>query len=349
MHNYFALWSWAHTYLRAVRPQVDDALGPWQARAQNIPDPRLREHALSSLTHKQFHCQGAGVLASPARDPKGRVLAFVIPYQTLCDYLDTVTDRGPSKDPQDLRQLHQALFDAVTPGGPVHDYYQIHPQRNDGGYLRALVKACQHALDRLPGYPWIQAPVWELVERYVALQVFKHGPVNDRIPQLIRWHHLQDRGQSGLAWWEYAAACGSTLGLFALLGLAPQASPSLTARDRLHQLYFPWMSALHILLDYYIDQVEDLAGGDLNLVSFYRSPEQLVQRLGYLYRMAIANSQGLPDAAFHRYVARGLLGFYLADPKLRGQRWTGVPLRLLAGGGLTALTVWWIARYARAP
>lgn len=341
---------WGAEYLKTVRPMVADALSRWRTKAEAIPDAVLRGQALSSLTEKQFHCEGGGVFAGPSRDPGGDLMQFLVPYQTLCDYLDTVTDRGPSQDPENLRWLHQSLLDAVEPGAPVRDYYRSHPQGEDGGYIADLVRQCQTMLRRFPGFSAIAEPVRRSVGLYIDLQVYKHGPVADRVEALTAWYRRHRGPETGLEWWEFAAATGSTLGLFALFAAARDPRPSPRLVDAIDRLYFPWLGALHILLDYFIDQEEDHAGGDLNFVTYYKSPSAAIDRIRFIYRRAVDLAGQLPDSAFHRYVARGLLGFYLADRKVRHQLIRSQPAcSLLAMGGTVSLGVWLAARTGRAP
>lgn len=342
-------WRWGIEYFRGVRPLVLRALSKWHDRANAIPDGLLREHALSSLTTKQFHCEGGGVFASPSRDPNGHLMSFLVAYQTLCDYLDTVTDRGPSLDRTNFRTLHQSLLDAVTPMAPLHDYYQHHPHREDGGYMKALVVHCQETLAHFPSYPAVQDQVQHLAKLYVDLQVLKHGPLADRVPDLTQWYVEEGGPATGLAWWEFAAATGSTLGIFALLGDALVPNAKASRMDDLYRLYFPWMGSLHILLDYFIDQAEDLAGGDLNFVTYYPDVDSATHGIQKIYKSVMLHSRSLPDGAFHRYVARGLLGFYLSDRKARAPRLSRPSWTLLNAGGPVSVGIWLAARVGRAP
>lgn len=340
-------WQWAKEYLRTVRPNVVAGLQPIRQRALVIPDPLLRAQALSSLNSKQFHCEGGGVFSGPSRDATGHLLAFLLPYQTLCDYLDTVTDRGPSKDPDNLRQLHQALQDAIEPGVTPGPYYALHPQKEDGGYASYLVKSSQEALTHFPGYGDVFHYMRHLVDLYVMLQVNKHGPNAEREPRLTRWLN-QSLRDFPLDWWELAAATGSTLGLFALLNVAQSPHPDTQHIDALVNLYLPWLGALHILLDYYVDQEEDEASGDLNFVRYYPSPGVAVKRIRSIYQESLQQAKSLPDGAFHQYIAQGLLGFYLSDPKVRHQ-WWGPSCRLLASGGPVSLGIYVMALSSRSP
>lgn len=340
-------WHWGQEYFRYVRPAVVSGLAPLKSLADRIPHPDLRQQALSSLNTKQFHCEGGGVFAGPSRDAQGLLFQFLLPYQTLCDYLDTVTDRGPSTDSANLRQLHQSLLDAVRPGGEYQSYYALHPHQNDGGYAQALVGAARSALTKFPGFTVVQPAMERLVRLYIDLQVYKHGPPTEREPRLTDWHHQHADLAPGLAWWEFSAAAGSTLGLFALLNLAVDPHPDRHTVDAVWQLYFPWVGALHILLDYYVDQDEDAEGGDLNFVSYYASPQNAVRGIRRIFRETLVRAGALPDAAFHRYIAKGLLGFYLADRKVSKRN--GLVWRLLASGGVVSLGIYGAALVGRSP
>jgi tetraprenyl-beta-curcumene synthase len=81
-------------------------------------------------------------------------------------------------------------------------------------------------------------------------------------------------------------------------------------------------------LDYFIDQEEDIAGGDLNFCSYYQSEEILFQRLKHFVVEADRHTEFLPHRNFHRLINRGLLGIYLSDAKVRKQK----KVRRLANG-----------------
>ena len=142
---------------------------------------------------------------------------------------------------------------------PLHDYYALHPNRDDGGYLPALVDECRR-LRRLPAYAVVRDRVRRLVGLYNDLQVYKHGPLERREPALAAWFARRAGPWRDLYWWEFAAACGSTLAVFALFAAAAHRGPDPAAAAQLEEAYFPWICGLHILLDYLIDQAEDRPG-----------------------------------------------------------------------------------------
>jgi tetraprenyl-beta-curcumene synthase len=324
---------WRH--VRAVLPAVDRELAMWQRRAQAIPHPELRKQALASLTQKRFHCQGGAVFAAAAGPYRQELLRFIVALQTISDYLDNLCDRAGTTDDQAFRGLHAAMLAAVQPveeaADPQADYYATYPFQGDGGYLAGLVAACCRALSALPSYGQVQAQVERLVKFYCDLQVYKHMAVAERGSMLRSWFAGEGREHRDLLWQEFAAACGSTLGVFALANEAAQhAAPDARA---LLELYFPWVCGLHILLDYFIDLAEDMQGGDLNFVTYYPDLDTAVDRMIWLYEEAGQRLRQQRDIGLHRVVLHGLPALYLSDGKVREQRLEAQARRLLSTGG----------------
>ena len=52
-------------------------------------------------------------------------LRFLVAYQIIWDFLDSVHERAPGQ--ANGRQLHLALIDALAPTRPVGDYYATAP------------------------------------------------------------------------------------------------------------------------------------------------------------------------------------------------------------------------------
>ncbi len=318
-----------------VQPRVMKELRQWRRLALAIPDPEIRRQALLSIDTKAFHCQGGAILGLLAGDDYSAAIRFIVAYQTISDYLDNLCDRSTSLDPADFAALHESMAAALLLQEPRFDYYRFRREREDGGYLAALIAACRQILGRLPRYELIAAAVEELSLSYRRLQVYKHVINEERVPLLEKFFaEYQDR-LPPMQWYEFSACTGSTLGIFALVANA--FNPTLTSDlvDKLKRAYFPWVQGLHILLDYLIDQDEDRQGGDLNFCFFYQNPEEMETRLVHFYRQAQAAIASLPEAQFHLYVVRGLLGTYLADRKVSRQD----EVRRLAGR-LLPLTGW---------
>jgi tetraprenyl-beta-curcumene synthase len=339
--------------MRALPPvltHVERELSGWMQQARRIPDPELRHQALASLARKRFHCAGGAVYALAAGPALGPAVRFIVALQTISDYLDNLCDRSPAAGGPDFRQMHLALRDAVLPGpAPLADYYRLHPHREDGGYLASLVTVCRREVSALaPGAAQAfssQAAI--LIERYSALQEYKHLPAG-REDAVRRWASALADGEAGLAWWEAAAAAGSTLGVFALYAAAASHRLDTPAAQRLVTAYFPWVTALHILLDYWIDRDEDRRGGDMNFTRYYAGAGAAARRLQAIARLARRRVADLPDAWFHRVVVAGLPALYLSDPKAAQPALRRHAVRLLGSAGPATWLLYATARCLRA-
>nr|WP_230415307.1 tetraprenyl-beta-curcumene synthase family protein [Paenibacillus allorhizosphaerae] len=305
---------------RYVLPEVREQLRYWRGKAETIPDPELRKQAIASMTSKQFHCEGGAVYAAAHLSMRHILIPLIVAFQTISDYLDNLCDRSTSLDPEDFRRLHQSMLDAVDPAEPLHDYYEFREEREDGGYLGDLVKTCQASIRMLPSFPTAAESVRELVGLYCDLQVYKHIRKDLREEALLEWWQRHQAKYPSISWNEFAAATGSTLGVFMLFLAASGTELRPAAVKAIHDAYFPYICGLHILLDYLIDQEEDRAGGDLNFCSYYDSVDVTVERLALIVSEARSKSQRLDHPPFHRMIIEGLLALYLSDPKVSKQQ-----------------------------
>jgi len=325
-----------------ILPEVRAELGRWRDRAGGIPDPELRKQALDSIAGKQFHCEGGGVYAAANLESRHVLIPLIVALQTISDYLDNLCDRSTSLDPNDFRLLHQSMLDAVTPGAALRNYYALRDEQDDGGYLAALVEECQRRTGQLPAYAKVQPFVAELVQLYGDLQVYKHIDPAKREGQLLAWWDKHAALYPELQWNEFAAATGSTLGMFMLFLAA--SDPQLEERQakEIRIRYFPSICGLHILLDYLIDQAEDREGGDLNFCSYYADQSMLNGRMERMVKAARSAAEGLPFGHFHRMIVEGLVALYLSDPKVRDQQDVRKTARLLMKGSPWTRVFFWL-------
>ena len=328
-----------------IFPLVDEELDRWKEQAALSPDEELKKQALASIRHKRFHALGGSFYALYRGEDPG-LLRFITAFQTISDYLDNLCDRAGVLDERAFRRLHEAMLDALSPEAPPKDYYQHYPHRQDGGYLESLVRCCQEYVAALPAYPRVKEDVLYLTSLYCDLQVYKHLLPEKRVSRLEVWHE-QKCPCPGLFWWEFAAAGGSTLGVFALVAAASGPGLEDGERKALVSGYFPFICGLHILLDYYIDQAEDRREGDLNLVAFYRDEGERLQRLLFFAGKALVEAGKLPRPAFHRLAVQGLLAMYLSDPKVKAQGLEDEAGLVLQRGGMQARTLHALCRGVR--
>lgn len=307
---------YAARILLSCLPQAQAELSGWRRRAVAIACPRCRPQALGSLGHKAFHSLGAatfGALAHPAA--RHGVVRFAVALQTLSDYLDSLADRGAPLSLWECRRIHQAMVWAVDPWARPGAL-----RLEDGGYLRSLVGNCQASAATLPGYLHVVARNRRLASLYACMQALKHSEPGARRRSLSRWAQKAAPEGGGLAWWELAAACGSTLAILALTAQATHPGGEQLALESVEAAYFPWICALHILLDYLIDEEEDATARELNFVACYRGRDRAAARIVRLFEKSRVLAAGLTGGPFHRMVVGGLAALYLTDPKAAG-RW----------------------------
>lgn len=303
-----------------ILPGVRKELDFWKHTAAQIPDSELRKQALASIATKEFHCQGGSVYAAANLAQRHVLIPLIVAFQSISDYLDNLCDRSTSMDPNDFRLLHQSMLDAVDLERNPQDYYALREEKEDGGYLLSLVKACRLRISQLPGYPAAKPYIVELVSLYSDLQVYKHIHPDQREAALLTWWEDNKYRTPHLQWNEFAAATGSTLGVFMLFLAA--SSPNLTdvGAKKIFDCYFPHVCGLHIMLDYLIDQEEDEIGGDLNFCSYYDSRELMIDRITMIIENARRDVADLPASSFHVMIIEGLVALYLSDPKVSQQK-----------------------------
>jgi tetraprenyl-beta-curcumene synthase len=327
--------SLTHVAMTQVLPAVNRFLGGWREKAKKIPDPELRRQALAGLEEKKFHCEGGGVYSLLAGDRAHETMRFIVAYQTICDYLDNLCDRSTSLDPGDFRTLHLAALHALSPGVETENYYRFRKEQDDGGYLPALVRTCQNVLREHPACEKIAPHLLDLSRLYGELQEHKHVRAEERIPRLDAWFAENRAKYPGILWQEFAASCGSTLGIFYLVSQTWRNDLTDDVILRMREAYFPWMQGLHILLDYCVDREEDHRDGELNFCDHYRNESEMEERYLHFFRTVDRALPKLPNPKFQHMLLRGVLAVYLADVKVSRQnrRVRMFAGRLLCEGG----------------
>lgn len=330
-----------------IFPEVNQELNYWTGLARQGLDWRLREQALSSIATKKFHAQGGSVYALYSKSNQSRAVKFIVALQTISDYLDNLCDRAGFYDENAFRELHLAMADAVDCQRDFGDYYRLYPYRMDSGYLLQLVKECRAQLDELPAYHLVASHIQRYIRLYSELQTRKHLALGERESSLKSWANLNLADFPELSWWEFSAASGSTLGVFILYAAATD--PLLTKEDveAIDTAYFPWITGLHILLDYFIDALEDQQMGDLNFTGYYRGLPETEERLGFLLEQALYHCQYLPHPEFHLTVIQGLLAMYLSDPKVNNRPLCQTSRRLIQKGGFSTVFYYHSCRLLR--
>jgi tetraprenyl-beta-curcumene synthase len=228
----------------------------------------------------------------------------------------------------------------MTPDIPHFDYYGNDGHSDDAGYLRDMVDACRAAVSRLPSFHAVAEHARRSALRIIDYQtLIDDEPESDYRP-FAQWAIGQNTTDLDMRWWETGAACGSSLMVFVLL--AGAADPSFREQDaaKVEHTYFPWIGALHTLLDNLIDYPEDTITGQHNLIEHYGTPESLADRMHVIGTEAARRVQALPDSTNHTLVLAGMASLYLSSPhaSLHNARLAGKRV-LAAIGPLTTPTM----------
>jgi tetraprenyl-beta-curcumene synthase len=301
-------------YRRRILPLVHDELRRWETLAVAIPDPALRAAALSGLREKGRNAEATAVFAILApRERRGGALRSMTALQIAIDYLDSLGE-APVDDPlADGLALHRAIDDAVSPDAPAGDWYRHHPQREDGGYLAALVASCREEIAALPATGVVTPVLRRAATRCGEGQSHTHAAARMGVAGLEAWAREQPSAP-GYLWWETAAGASSSVAVHAQLAAAADRTTTAEESESIDALYFPPIGALTVLLDDLVDRDDDLEAGQHNYLGYYTGEQQAADRIGLLAERARAATMHLRGGRRHRAILAGVAGFYLSDP-----------------------------------
>jgi tetraprenyl-beta-curcumene synthase len=302
-------------YWLTVFPRATRGVSHLQQRAERVADPTLRRLAVDSLRERS-NIEGATAFAAFApRAHRGAVVRALVCFQAAYNYADLLSEQPHEDAIANGRRLHEALPAALDPVAREIDYYALHPQRDDGGYLQELVDTARAALATLPSFPKVAGPARSAAERIVTFQSFNVGTEQGDHAALAQWAREQTPRGADLEWWEVAAAAGSSLGVLVLIAAAADPDLQSTQVATLAEAYFPWIGALHSLLDNIVDRHEDVRTDQPSLVGYYGSPPHAAARLRVLAAEAVSRARTLPQGRRHLIILAAMAGNYLSNPE----------------------------------
>ena len=321
-------------YRRRALPDARAELGRWQARAAAMPEGVLREAALGALREKRANPEATAVFAILApRARRGAALRAMVALQVAIDYLDSLGEQ-PGSDPlADGLALHGAVVDAVSPGpeasGPeASEWYRLHPDGEDDGYLAALVGACRSELAALPASATVMEALRRAARRCGEGQSHTHAAARGGVGDLKKWA-ADLEAAPGYRWWEQAAGASSSVAAHALIAAAADPASTAEQAELIDAAYFPAIGALTVLLDDLVDREADLAVGEHNYLSYAANEEEAAERIALLASRAKAAASELPRAGRHRAILAGVAAFYLSTPAARSDYAHPIAERLL--------------------
>lgn len=338
--------------LRAVSREVE----AWRVRARTIPDAPLREDALDSIARKRTHADGAALFWTLPRRRHPALLALLVAYQTMWDYLDNVSEHGAQAGYANGEMLHEALVDALDPEGAIGEHYRHHTHDGDGGYLREIVRGCRGVCAGLANFDRVR-PLVLSEAAGCAIQTLNHDPdPESRDAALRAWAQESELAGSlagELSWFERAAAVSASLVPHALLALAAEERCSAAEVARTRAAYMPWASLVTAMLDSFSDRLEDASGGTHSYVGHYEE-EELHERLAAILARAAREVASLRGGEGHAIIVACVVALYLSkDSVLSPEEWAQTE-RLARSGGtlpwvlLPVLRAWRMAYALRA-
>lgn len=305
-------------YQRRVLPAARRELRRWDGVAAQMPGGPLRDAALGALREKRSNPEATAVFAILApRSGRATALRAMTALQVAVDYLDSLGEEAVEDPLGDGLALHGALADAVSPDSIGGDWYRLHPDSEDGGYLEALVEACREALAELPSRRVVQSALKSAAERGGELREWAAGLA----------------AAPGYRWWELAGGASSSVAAHALIAAAADPETTAEQAELIDQAYFPSIGALSVLLDDLVDRDKDRAAGEHNYLDYYGGAEVAAERIALIAARARARLAGLPNRRRHGAILAGVAGFYLNEAGARDGYARRVRERLLEAAG----------------
>jgi tetraprenyl-beta-curcumene synthase len=278
-----------------------------------MPDPTLRAHALAALG-KRGNMEGAAAFATFApRSRRKDAIRAAVAFQSAYNYLDVLAEQRSDDSRGNSARLHEALVVALDPTRPHPDYYEHHSHRGDGGYLEAMVDTCRGRLSALPSHEAVAPVALRAAERVRLFQSFNRGIDQGTHEQLERWGREQTPLESGLRWWETAASGGSSLGVHLMIATAAERVVEQGHIEALENAYFPWIGALHSMLDHLVDTDEDARTGQRSLMTGYSCVEEAAERMRLLAERSLQVARELGPGRRHELIVAAMASFYLSE------------------------------------
>jgi tetraprenyl-beta-curcumene synthase len=312
----------------------------WRALAAQIPDPVLRADALGSLADKRNYTDGAALFWILPSCRNDELLALLVAFQTMANYLDAASERGAEHRGASAGCLMVALVDAVDVGAPLHDYYADHPWTDDGGFLVALVLCCRSACMSLPRYWHARPLLLREARRGRALELCHDPEPRRRDEALEAFAHREFAPVRGTSWFELAGGASSLLAVIVLLALAADETSTDHDLHAVLDVYHAWAAPLGLILDSYIDQVEDAEARGWSAIAYYPDAQFAQRRIAVLINRALRDAARLRHGERHTLIIAMMIAMYLTSDSA-----TSAPLadstRQLrrAGGPLTRVLV----------
>jgi tetraprenyl-beta-curcumene synthase len=295
--------------LREVRATVR----AWRARAEAIPEPTLRRHALGALDDKRPLLDGAALFWTLPRARHLKLIRLLVAFQILANFHDHAGERagrGAVEAAASIRMLGLVL----DVRRPWRGYFAESPAP-DAGYLDALALTCRSAIASLPRYDVIRPILIDHAARAEVMDIDHDARGDDRPEQLQRFATAR-LAHPDMYWWEAAAGAPSMMSVLSILALAADKQSTTDELARAADAYV-WVGTVASLLDNYIDQHADLATDTHNYMDYYGSRESGMERVTFLIERALREVSSLPRGERHLVLVASMIAMYLTSDSAR--------------------------------
>jgi tetraprenyl-beta-curcumene synthase len=325
----------------------------WRRRAQAIIDGPIRIDALSVLSRKRTHVDGAALFWTTLPRRRPRLLWLLVAYELLLDFLDYAGERAQDVD-RDLRagqangeRLHRGLLDALDPTTEIVDHYALHPWRADVGYMRALIFSCRLHTAALPSYSPVRP--FMVAEARRAAQILSINHIPDpacRDRRLRAWAAQHRDLAPDLEWFELTAAVSGSLAIHALLAQAADETATRAQIEETFHAYMPWVALATAMFDSYADQIEDAALDGHSYIAHYAAPAVADSRLQQIASQTMHATLTLSRGTRHTILVACMIAMYLSRDDVRSPGLAGRTRALARAGGpltrslLPVLGIW---------
>jgi tetraprenyl-beta-curcumene synthase len=297
-------------YELSIVPQARAEIRRWATAAAMVPDPILRRHAITAITVDAGNAEAVAAFAALAtRRHQRTTVELLIAHQILVDYVDALGEQVCAGRLTEGLRIGRALAASVSDSPPD----AVDPLGDDGGYLAALIAACQERLWQLPAATAVQPTAEAAAISWAQGLAHSHTAARSGEPSNLKRWTAEQPGSEGYDWWEIAAGSNSNIAIAALLGAA--ADPGTTTSDatRIAGAYWPHLCAMSTLLDSLIDYERDAQSGDVSFVSHYPDRDATRRGLVRAARRCLAATRTLPRSHTHMMIVCGVAAYYAAN------------------------------------
>ena len=314
-------------YLLTVPPQVTRELRRWRAGARRDPRPDASRATRCGALRKRGNIEGAALFAmlAPGRwrrqsRPRARRLPdrLQLPRRSL-----RAAERGPTS-PTPTSCTRRCSSRCI-------------PTRRARRLLRAQPAARRRRLPRTRSSTRAapRSPTLPSLRRASRRRCVRGGRADRRLPErstspsrraattaLERWaRERHARGQRAAPGGRPRRRPAAPLAVHALIAAAADPAPDAAEARAIDGAYFPWVGALHSLLDSLVDREEDARARAAQPARLLRAPRRTPRSARRARRRAPQRDRApARSAPAHRVILTAMCSYYLSAPQCHTRR-----------------------------